>query len=108
MKQIIKDRKDIAFYIKLFPLRIHPTAYEKSKAIVCAKSMKMLEDAFEGKSIPSPSCKGEAVDATIRLAERLGITGAPAIILPDGTVVPGFKDAQTLIRLIDEASKPTL
>jgi len=54
MKQVVSERKDIAFYIKMFPLKMHPGAYEKARAIICEKSLKLLEDAFEQKQIPPP------------------------------------------------------
>jgi thiol:disulfide interchange protein DsbC len=101
MKKILEERKDIVFYIKLFPLRqLHPEAYEKSKAILCEKSLTMLEDAFEKKSLPKPSCDTSAVDETIALAQKLGISGTPASVLPDGRIVPGAVDAKTLLNMI--------
>jgi thiol:disulfide interchange protein DsbC len=106
MKQIVKDRNDIVFFIKMFPLKMHPNAFEKSKSIVCGKSLKLLEDAFEGKALPPANCPANAVAENVKLGEKLGITGTPAIILPDGAIVPGFKPAAELIRLIEESSKP--
>jgi len=100
MKKIIDERKDITFRLKMFPLTNHPEAYEKSKSILCEKSLALLEDAFEKKPIPKPKCETSAVDETIKLAEKLGITSVPALVLPDGRVVPGYKDAKTLIQLI--------
>jgi thiol:disulfide interchange protein DsbC len=101
MKKIIQERKDILFYIKLFPLKqLHPEAYEKSKAILCEKSLTLLEDAFAKKAIPKPSCNTTAVDETIALAQKLGISGTPASILPDGRVVSGAIDAKTLLNMI--------
>ncbi len=100
MKKIIEERKDIAFYLKLFPLKNHPEAYEKSKAIICEKSLALLEDAFEKKPIPKPNCETSVVDETARLAQRLGINSVPTLILPDGRMLPGYKDAKTLIQLI--------
>ena len=47
MKKVVRERKDIAFYIKMFPLKIHPGAYDKAKTIVCEKSLKLLEDAYQ-------------------------------------------------------------
>jgi thiol:disulfide interchange protein DsbC len=102
MKKVIKERKDIAFYIKMFPLKIHPGAYDKARAIVCDKSLALLESALEKKQIPSPTCKAAAVDENIKLGEKLGITGAPALIMPDGRVISGFRDANTLKGLIDK------
>ncbi len=105
MKKVLEKRKDIVFYIKLYPLiKLHPKAYEKSKAIVCEKSLALLEDNFAGKSLPEPKCKSSEVDENLKLGERLGITGTPAIIFPDGSVVPGSVDADSLISLIDKKS----
>ena len=101
MKKIIEERKDIAFFIKLFPLKIHPGAYEKSKAIVCEKSLTLLEDAFAKKPLSKPNCETSVIDENIKLAEKLGISSLPALILPDGRVLPGYKDAKTLLNLID-------
>jgi len=100
MKKIIEERKDIAFYLKLSPLRTASPAYEKSKAIVCEKSLALLEDAYEKKPLPKPACESKIVDETMQLAARLGISSVPSSILPDGRVVTGFKDAKTLLSLI--------
>jgi thiol:disulfide interchange protein DsbC len=100
MKKIIGDRKDIAFFIKLYPLRSHPEAYEKSKAIVCEKSLALLEDAYESKPLPKAKCETTVIDENIALAGKLGINSLPTLILPDGRVVRGYKDAQTLQNLI--------
>ena len=103
MKQILKERDDIVFFIKLFPLKIHPAAYEKSKAVVCEKSLELLDDAFAGKNIPKAKCETKELDENAEVAQRLGISGTPAIILPDGAIIPGFKDAASLIELITKS-----
>lgn len=106
IKKVISQRNDIVFYIKLFPLvRLHPDAYRKSKSIVCEKSLKLLDDAFSGKEIPPPKCETDQIDKNIRLAESLGISGTPTLILRDGTVVPGYMPAERLIALIDSVPR---
>jgi thiol:disulfide interchange protein DsbC len=100
MKKIIEERKDIVFYLKVYPLKNQPEAYEKSKTILCEKSLALLEDAFEKKPIPKPKCETSAVDENIKLAEKLSITSVPSLVLPDGRIIPGYKDAKTLINLI--------
>jgi thiol:disulfide interchange protein DsbC len=100
MKKIIEERKDIVFYLKVYPLKNQPEAYEKSKTILCEKSLALLEDAFEKKPIPKPKCETSAVDENIKVAQKLGITSVPSLVLPDGRVFPGYKDAKTLINLI--------
>jgi thiol:disulfide interchange protein DsbC len=104
MKKIIEKRKDIAFYIKMYPLPMHKEAYDKAKAIVCEKSMSLLEDAFTKKPLPKPACETTVIDENIKLANKLGIRGTPAMILPNGIIIPGYKDADSLIKLIDKSS----
>jgi thiol:disulfide interchange protein DsbC len=105
MKTVLEKRKDIAFYIKLFPLKMHKDAYWKSKSISCNKSIKMLEDNFEHKPIPKTDCDTKEIDDNIKLAESLGITGTPAIIFPDGSIRKGAMPADRLIEFINKSSK---
>jgi thiol:disulfide interchange protein DsbC len=100
MKKIINERKDIVFYIKMFPLNSHPEAYEKSKSIVCEKSLALLEDAFEKKPLPKPKCETSAVDENIKLTYQLGIASVPTLVLPDGRIISQYIEAKTLIDLI--------
>jgi thiol:disulfide interchange protein DsbC len=104
MKKVIEKRKDIAFFIKMFPLPMHSGAYDKAKAIVCEKSLALLDDAFERKPLPAPKCETTVLDDNIKLAEKLGIRGTPAMILPNGSIIPGYKDADSIISLIDKSS----
>ncbi len=106
MKQIIEKRKDIVFYLKMFPLQqIHPKAYEKSKAIVCEKSnekaIKLLEDAYAKKEIPKPSCDTRVIDENIKLALKLGINSTPKLVFSDGRTASGAIKAEELIKLIE-------
>jgi thiol:disulfide interchange protein DsbC len=101
MKKIIDERKDIAFYLKMFPFTSHAEAYEKSKSIVCEKSLTLLEDAYEQKPLPKPKCETTAVDENIKLAQKLGITSVPTLILADGRLIVGATDAKTLISSIE-------
>ncbi|MBI4949247.1 MAG: DsbC family protein [Deltaproteobacteria bacterium] len=101
IKKITATRKDIAFFIKMFPLAIHPGAYEKSKSIVCSKSARLLDDAFTGKKLPKAECETKEIDNNIKLADELGIRGTPALIMPDGRLLPGYAPADALIGLID-------
>ena len=100
MKKVIEKRKDIAFYIKMLPLKIHPEAYEKAKAIVCEKSLTLLENAFEKKQLPKPKCETSVIDENLKLGAEIGITGTPALIMQDGRLVPGFRDADSIIGLV--------
>ncbi len=108
---MLSQRKDVAFYLKMFPLvKIHPDAYRKSKAIVCEqkisneKALKLLEDAYAKKEIPDPTCETDVVDKNIALGQRLGFSGTPTMIMPNGRIVSGAMDADRLLKTIEENS----
>ncbi|GBE00439.1 thiol:disulfide interchange protein DsbC precursor [bacterium BMS3Abin07] len=107
MKQVVKKRKDIVFFLKMFPLvKIHPQSYDKAKSIVCEKSndkaIKMLEDVYAKKAIPKASCNTTAIDDNIKLGQKLGTGGTPTLIFSDGRVKSGAMNADQLIQLIDK------
>jgi thiol:disulfide interchange protein DsbC len=97
MNEVVKERKDVAFFIKMLPLKIHPNAREKAKAIVCAKSLQLLEDSLAGKSIPAPSCETDQIEKNEALAAQLGVRSTPTLIFPDGRVIPGYKPADQIL-----------
>lgn len=101
IKKVIAKTKDIVFFVKMFPLPMHKGAYDKAKAIVCEKSLALLDAAFENKDIPAAKCNTTAVDDNIKLGSRLGINGTPAIIFPDGRLQPGVMDADALIKAVE-------
>ncbi len=104
LKQVVEKRKDIVFFIKMFPLPMHKGAYDKAKAIVCAKSLKLLDDVFEKKEIPpAPAkCDAQVLDNNLALGAKLGIQGTPAIIFPDGRIESGYMPADSLIQEVDK------
>jgi thiol:disulfide interchange protein DsbC len=98
-KAVAKD-PEAAFYIMPYPRNPNDKAtLKKCLAVVCAKSAKLLDDAYSGKQLPEPSCKSNAVLETMKLAQRLQIQGTPSMILPDGRVVSGYMDADRLLAL---------
>ena len=102
MKKVLEKRKDIAFYIKLFPLPMHKGSYAKCKAIICENSLTLLDDAFAHKDLPKPSCETTQVDDNLALGKKLGITGTPALIFPDGSLVSGGLSADSIIQKVEK------
>ena len=99
-KAAAKDA-DVAFLVMPYPRNRNDKAtYRKCVAVVCSKSEKVLDDAYAGKELPAPDCKSDAVDETMKLADRLKIQGTPTMILPDGRLVSGFMEADALLALI--------
>ncbi len=101
MKTVLTMRKDVAFYLILFPLPMHKDSPKKVQAILCEKSQKLLDDAFEGKPLPEPRCSAEAVEKNKALAQKLGIGSTPTLVRQDGTVLGGFRPADQLSAWID-------
>jgi len=101
MKKAVAKDADVAFLVMPYPRNPNDKAtYRKCQAAVCEKSEKLLDDAFSGKELPAPSCESDAVNETIRLAERLKIQGTPSMILPDGRLVSGYREADALLELL--------
>jgi thiol:disulfide interchange protein DsbC len=105
LKQVVAENKDIAFYMKLIALPMHPDARWKSESILCSKSLQLFEDNFEQMPVPKPACETKAVEDNINLAKTLDITGTPTMIMPDGLVVSGARNAKTIIDMVMHPQK---
>ena len=102
IKQVVARDPDVAFFIRVYSRNNNPATVKKALSIVCGKkdSAKLLDDAFAGKKLPAPGCKTKTVEETTAIARRLGIQGTPAIILPDGRLISGYRPADKLLGLI--------
>jgi len=101
LKKVVKSNPDIAFLIKLFPLKMHPDAYSISKSILCKKSLPMLEASLAKEPVPPPTCETPIVDQTLALGRKLGINSTPTMILPDGRILPGSRPAEEILQLLE-------
>lgn len=103
LHEAIKANPDIVFYIKLLPLK--QSSKKIAQTILCNKSMKQLEMAFSGQALPDPSCdKSDVIAKNLALAHKLGISGTPAVILPNGQISLGYRPLKYLLKLITENS----
>jgi thiol:disulfide interchange protein DsbC len=101
IKRAAAKDADVAFLVMPYPRNSKDKAtYAKCLAVVCSKSEKLLDDAFAGKELPAAACKSDAVDETIRLANRLQVQGTPSMILPDGRLISGYMEAEALLSLL--------
>ncbi len=105
IEKVVAQNPDIAFYVKLYSRVNSAATARKALSVVCAGSAKLLEEAYAGKELPAPQCKTTAVEDTYLLAQKLGIRGTPTMILPDGRVARGYRDANAIITLLG-AGKP--
>ena len=102
LKKLVALEPDLAVYIELFPLKMHPHAYDKARVILAAKSLKLLEKSYAGGKLREPGVKDDKkpVDETMRFAESVGINSTPTLVLPDGRILPGLKDAESMRKLL--------
>ncbi len=100
MKKAVAKDPEAAFYVMPYPRRKNDTAtYNRCLSAVCEKTEKILDDLYEGKEVPAPTCQSTAVSETAKLADRLGIQGTPSMVLPDGRIVSGYMEADALLGL---------
>ncbi len=107
MKKLVAERSDVAFLVKMLPLKIHPNARQKAEAIICAKSLQLLDDSLAGKPLPEPSCETDQVEKNEALARDLGVRSTPTLIFPDGRVVPGAMGADKILEYLQEGAAAT-
>ncbi len=120
IQDIIKERKDIAFNVLLFPLPFHKHAKKISYNILCQKDMKkrveILDKSFEYVNKRQMSklkelekdCKGaqEKIDKVIDFFRKNApIGGTPTTIFPlkNGKALmrAGVIDKETLLKIVD-------
>jgi len=103
LKKLAAIAPDVAIHIMLFPLPMHPAAYDKSRAVIETKSLDVLDKAFDGQQIPAPTKESsrKAIDEIIAFANANGISGTPTMVMPDGKVEVGMRDAETLKKMLE-------
>jgi len=103
-RKIVAKHPDVAFYVKLYSRNDKRQTVEKIHSILCGKqdAPKRMDDAFAGRPLPKPTCRTSAVEETAQLARQLHLRGTPAMILPDGRIINGYRDADTILKFLKE------
>ena len=94
----------MAFYLKLFVM-VSPDP-RRVKSVACSKSLSVLEDAYEHRDVAARECPSNEVEENTKFAKESGITAAPALIFPDGSLQLGSSEAAELEKKIDRAAPP--
>jgi thiol:disulfide interchange protein DsbC len=104
MKQVVAKRSDVTFALIMNPLPMHKDSPKKAQTILCTKSLSILDDAFEGKTVPEPAatCTADAVERSQALAKSLEFNGTPTLVRDDGLVLSGFLPDEKLSAWIDK------
>ncbi|RJE76547.1 thiol:disulfide interchange protein [Pseudoalteromonas sp. MSK9-3] len=82
------------------------SGYEDLRNVWCAKdAAQAMTDAKAGQAVAKVENCNAPVAEHYELGQSFGITGTPAIILEDGTLIPGYQPAASLSKALDENSK---
>jgi len=102
LQKLVTLEPELAIYIKMYPLKMHPHAYDKARVILGGRSLDLLEKSFAGGELPAPGARDskQALDESMRYAESVGINSTPTLVLSDGRILPGVRDAAALRRLL--------
>ena len=82
---------------------LHPKAQGKMQKIWCADDRNQAMDDYNdsGTIVDASNCDNPVADQ-LEISKQLGVTCTPAILLSDGTLLPGFLPADKLLRKIQE------
>jgi thiol:disulfide interchange protein DsbC len=103
LKKLAKIAPDVAIHIMLYPLPMHPGAYDKARTVLETMNLDLLDKAFEGKEVPKPAKESsrKSIDEIIAFANANGISGTPTMVMPDGKIEVGMRDAETLKKMLE-------
>ena len=83
---------------------VQSATYDELQSIWCAKDSKQaLTDAKNGKAVQQASCQNK-VAQQYELGQSFGINGTPALILPDGRLIPGYQPAAALVAALSQSA----
>jgi len=79
--------------------------YKTMVSVWCAEDRQQaITDAKAKREVKSATCNNP-VDKEYELGKRLGVSGTPAMLLPNGELVPGYVPAKQLIAFLERKSK---
>ncbi|NLR76048.1 DsbC family protein [Leeia aquatica] len=92
LEQNLKPMTDVTIYTLLYPIpQLHPDAARKSDLIWCQPNrLAAWRNWMDNKVLPEAAAS--CISPLARIAEtgqRWGVDGTPAIVLPDGRIMPG-------------------
>ena len=84
---------------------LNTLSYQKAVNVWCAKDQQAsMTKAKAGESIPQANCDNP-IASQFNLGQQLGVTGTPALLLSDGSLIPGYRPAKDLAAMLDEEAE---
>lgn len=79
-------------------------AVDSNKAMTFAKGGAKLEQLKQVEQVKDETCK-DPIKQHMKVANTIGVTGTPTLVLQDGSVLPGYVPAKRLIQVLEEKAK---
>lgn len=81
---------------------LNSPSYDKAVSVWCAKDRNKAMDTAKSGATPEAASCDSPVKEQLALGQMLGVTGTPAILLQDGTLMPGYMPPQQLSMALDK------
>lgn len=110
LHQQMKDYNDLGITVRYlaFPRQgLESQAERDMQSIWCtADKAKAFDSVMKGDAISPATCKTD-ISKHYALGVQFGIQGTPAIILGNGTMIPGYQGPKELAAMLDAQHSPT-
>ncbi len=85
---------------------LNTETHAKMVSTWCAEDPKaMMTSATRGGDVPAVDCANPVADQ-YQLGREVGVTGTPALVMEDGTIMPGYVPADTLAQYLLGDAQP--
>jgi thiol:disulfide interchange protein DsbC len=76
-------------------------SYDKIATAWCAKDQQETLTRIKNReAVANKVCTDNPVAGHFALGQRIGVTGTPAIVLMDGTLIPGYQPAASFAQIL--------
>lgn len=95
-------QKGVEVHYLAFPRAgIGSPSYRKIASAWCANDRQTaLTNLKNGLPVADNVCKDNPVAAQYELGQKMGVTGTPALVMEDGSMVPGYRPAEDLLKIL--------
>ena len=75
--------------------------YQKMVTVWCSKDRQAAMTKYKnGENLPLQTCKNNPIAKEYELGDKMGVNGTPALIKPDGELIPGYMPAADLAQAL--------
>jgi len=79
--------------------------YKTMQSVWCAKDRHAAMTKAKNREPVEPATCDNPIEAQYKLGRQLGVTGTPALILPNGKLLPGYAPADRLLQYLQQLDK---